>query len=145
MRKLVLEKRRQLIYHMPPRTKDANAWRHLLHYFTEEHLEDLKAAGLTAEKKFHQSEVVLSVNQVVDSIYIIQRGVVRQGGVVAEDLAPGRVPSTASYVSTEQNQVQICANRGPSHASARDCHHTHFSARKCVNRKTPARQTSCYL
>ena len=145
MRKLVLEKRRQLIYHMPPRTKDANAWRHLLHYFTEEHLEDLKAAGLTAEKKFHQSEVVLSVNQVVDSIYIIQRGVVRQGGVVAEDLAPGRVPSTATYVSTEQNQVQICANRGPSHASARDCHHTHFSARKCVNRKTPARQTSCYL
>jgi NhaP-type Na+/H+ or K+/H+ antiporter len=112
MRKLIVEKRRQLMYHLPPRKERADKKRtlmQLLHYITEEHLGDLKAGGLIAEEKFLAGETVLSTNQVADSIYVIQRGVVRQDNDICEDPENARMSPAGTCADAERKQVQLCA------------------------------------
>ena len=99
------------MYHLPPRKEGTDKKRtvmQLLHYITEEHLGDLKAGGLIAEEKFLAGETVLSTNQVADSIYVIQRGVVRQDYDI-EDPQNARMSPAGTRADAERKQVQLCA------------------------------------
>lgn len=118
IRKEILSKKRRLLYHLPPRidansdserTRDSECSRtdRLSYYFSKADSKSL--ASFLTEEVFEQSQEILSGSGVADSLYIIDRGMVRLGGGAGEQEV-GTMGSTLSSAGSVDSMEPTNSN-----------------------------------